>query len=114
MRIGTAITNPGFLRVRGILKRRSPTVDPGGFQKEALTTIAIIWGKWVGVHGSEAWAANSANALRGGTYLIRYRDDVDETCVITLDGLDYEIVSMDDIQLMHEYIELKLQLIRSG
>ena len=114
MRIGTKITNPGELNIQVTLKRRSSTVDPGGFQKEALTTLAVVWAKWIGVHGSEAWAANSVNALRAATVTIRYRADVDETCLVTLDGLDYEIVSMDDIQQHHEYIELKLQLIRSG
>ena len=114
MRIGTKITNPGELNKLVTLKTRSSTVDPGGFQKEALTTLAVVWAKWVGLHGSEAWAANSVNAQRAATVMIRYRADVDETCLITLDGLNYEIISMDDIQQHHEYIELKLSLIRSG
>jgi SPP1 family predicted phage head-tail adaptor len=114
MRIGTVVTNPGQFRTKVTLKSRSSTVDPGGYQEETLTTIASVWAKWIGVHGSEAWAANTANALRAATVTIRYRSDVDETCLVELDGLDYEIVSMDDIQQRHEYIELKLQLIRSG
>ena len=114
MRLGTKVTNPGEMRKKVTLKRRLPTIDPGGFQKESLVTVASIWAKWIGVHGSEAWAANANNALRAATVTIRYRDDVDETCVIDLDGLNYEIVSMDDIQQRHEYIELKLQLERSG
>jgi len=114
MRIGTVVTNPGQLRTRVTLKSRGVTIDPGGFEKETLTTIAVVWAKWVGVHGIEAWAANSANALRAATVTIRYRADIDETCLVTVDSLDYEIVSMDDIQHRHEYIELKLELIRSG
>jgi SPP1 family predicted phage head-tail adaptor len=114
MIIGNRVINPGEFRTEVTLKRRSATVDPGGFQKQSLTTIAIAWAKWVGVHGSEAWAANSSNALRAATVTIRYRPDIDETCVISVDGDDYDIVSMDDLQHRHEYIEFKLQLIRSG
>ncbi len=114
MRIGSVVTNPGELRTQVTLKRRTVVTDPGGFERQVLATIAVVWARWIGVHGSEAWAANSANALRAATVLIRYRNDIDETCLITLDGLDYEVVSMDDIRQIHEYIELKLQLIRSG
>ena len=114
MRIGTKVTNPGELRTRVILKKRTVTLDPGGFEKEIPITIAAVYARWVGVHGVEAWAANSANALRAATVLIRYRSDVDETCLVVQDGLNYEIISMDDIQQRHEYLELKLQLIRSG
>ena len=114
MRIGTVVTNPGPIRTRVTLKSRSVVTDPGGFEKEALIPIAIVWARWIGVHGVEAWAANSANALRAATVLIRYRSDVDETCLVVLDSLNYSIVSMDDIQHRHEYLELKVQLIRSG
>ena len=114
MRIGSVVTNPGELRTQVTLKRRTVITDPGGFERESITPIAVLWARWIGVHGSEAWAANSANALRAATVLIRYRPDVDETCLITLDGLDYEVISMDDIRQVHEFIELKLQLIRSG
>lgn len=114
MRIGTKVTNPGELRTRVELKRRTVITDPGGFEKESLAVISRVWAKWVGVHGSEAWAANAQNALRAATVLIRYRNDVDETCLVALAGLNYEIVSMDDIYQRHEYLELKLQLVRSG
>jgi SPP1 family predicted phage head-tail adaptor len=114
MRLGQTVTNPGEFRTRVTLKQRATNIDTGGFQKEALVTVATVWAKWVGVHGSEAWAASAANALRAATVTIRYRAVVDETWVVSVDGDDYEIVSIDDIQHRHEYLELKLQLIRSA
>ncbi len=115
MKIGEQITNPGAVRTRITLKSRSTTTDPGGFQVQVLTPVKTVWARWTGVHGQEAWAANSANALRAATVLIRYPRNIviDETMVVSVDGDDYEIVSMDDVQRRHEYIELKLQLIRS-
>jgi SPP1 family predicted phage head-tail adaptor len=114
MRIGTKVTNPGDFRTRVTLKKRMVVEGTGGFQTPSLIPLAMVWAKWVNVHGSEAWAASSMNAMRAATVTIRYRDDIDETCVVVLDGNNYEITSMDDIQQRHEYIELKLQLIRSG
>jgi len=114
MRLGQKVTNPGEFRTRVTLKQRTVTKDAGGFQKEALVTVATVWAKWVGVHGLEAWAANANNALRAATVTIRYRDDIDETWVASEGGDDYEIISIDDLQNRHDYLELKVQLIRSG
>ncbi len=114
MRLGQKVTNPGELRTIVILKSRSVTTDAGGYQKQSLTTVATVWAKWVGVHGVEAWAATSANALRAATVTIRYRSDINETWVVSEGGDDYQIVSIDDLQHRHEYLELKLELIRSA
>jgi SPP1 family predicted phage head-tail adaptor len=114
MKIGSKVTNPGEIRTRVTLKSRTVTVGTGGFQTPTLTTLATVSAKWVNVHGSEVWAANAVNAMRAATVTIRYRDDIDETCVVVLDGENYEITSMDDIQQRHEYIEMKVQLFKSG
>ena len=116
MKVGEKIINPGEIRTLVTIKTRSSTLDPGGFQVQTLTPIDTVRARWIGVHGQEAWAANSANALKAATVLLRYPRGyrINETMVISLDGDDYEIVSIDDIQLRHEYIELKLQLIQSA
>lgn len=114
MKIGASITNPGDMRTRISLNQRTVLPGTGGFQTRTLVEIADVYCKWVGMHGSEAWAASTMNAMRAATVTIRYRDDVDETCVVTLNDEDYEIVSMDDIRQRHEYIELKVQLVKSG
>jgi len=114
MRIGTKVTNPGELNKRITLKKRTMEKDVGSFQTPILTTLAIVWAKCINVHGAEVWAAQTVNALKPMTVLIRYRDDVDETCILVLDGKNYEIVSMDNIQHRGEYIELKTQLWKPG
>jgi SPP1 family predicted phage head-tail adaptor len=114
MKIGTKVTNPGELRMKITLKSRTVTNGTGGFQTPTLTTIAVVWAKWVGVHGSEAWAANSINANQAATVLIRYISGLDTTCVVVMDGENYEIISIDDISQRHEYIELKVNRIKPG
>jgi SPP1 family predicted phage head-tail adaptor len=64
------------------------------------------------VHGSEAWVADQAGkAVSAATVTIRYRSDVTSRCSILKGSDRYEIVSIDDIQERHEYLELKVKRI---
>ena len=108
MIIGNKPTNPGELRTPVTLLKRTIFTDAGGFQAQSVETIAAAWARWENVHGSEAWAA-SAVATEAATVLIRYRAGLDETCLVRMDGTIYEVVSMDDIQQRHEYLELKVK-----
>jgi SPP1 family predicted phage head-tail adaptor len=114
MRIGNQVTNPGDLNTKVTLYSRSVTTKKGGFQKPALTKIDDVWAKWTNVHGQEAWLASSVQARMAATVLIRYRNDIDPTCVVQKDSQYYEIVSPDDIQNRNEYIELKVQAWQPG
>jgi len=112
--IGGRVINPGELRTMVTLQSRAKASDTGGFQSPIWSTIATVWAKWTGVHGAEAWTAQTVQAQRAATVLIRYLAGVDETCAVLLGADRYEIVSMDDIQAVHEYIELKVKLSRAG
>jgi SPP1 family predicted phage head-tail adaptor len=114
MRIGNTVTQPGELDTKVTLYSRSITTKKGGFQKPAPTKIDDVWAKWTNVHGQEAWLASSVQARMAATVLIRYRNDIDPTCVVQKDSQYYEIVSSDDIQNRHEYIELKVQAWQPG
>lgn len=105
--------NPGQLRTQVTLKRRTVS-DVGGFQIPSYTTVAQVWARWNNAHGSEVWAADAAGASRPATVVIRYRADIDATCAVDKSGLLFEIVSLDDIEERHEYIELKVKRIMEG
>jgi SPP1 family predicted phage head-tail adaptor len=111
----TTTTNPGELRTPITLQSRSVSTETGGFQAPAYNvTLATVLAKWRNVHGSEVWASQMADALAPATVLIRYRADVDYTCIVLLGNKVYEIVSIDDIENRHEYMELKVVYVRSG
>ncbi len=114
MKIGDRTTNPGELDVWIELYEREVTVQTGGFQIPNLVMLAGVWSKWRNVHGQESWVASSVMAESPATVLIRYRNDLDETCVIKRNGLFFEIVSMDNIEQRNEYIELKIKRWRPG
>jgi SPP1 family predicted phage head-tail adaptor len=108
-------SNPGELRTPVTLKKRTVETMTGGFQKPAYSTLASnVMVKWVNAHGSEAWSAGTLDAVRTATVTLRYRSDVDETCVVVKGSEIYEIVSMDNIQERNEYLELKVKLPKEG
>jgi SPP1 family predicted phage head-tail adaptor len=114
MRIGSNLTNPGELRTSITLQSRSVSTETGGFQEPGWSTLATVWAKWQNVHGSEVWAAQSVQAEAPATVLIRYLTGLDTTCVVLKGSDQFEVVSIDDIQERHEYLELKVQRARSG
>lgn len=114
MRIGNSVTNPGELDTKISLYSREVTTGAGGFQKPSLSEIGEVWAKWTNVHGQEAWIASSVQAKSAATVLIRYTNQIDATCVVEKEGQFFEIVSLDDIQNRHEYIELKVQSWQPG
>jgi SPP1 family predicted phage head-tail adaptor len=114
--------NPGDLRTRITLLSRSLVQDTGGFQTPRYTTLATVWAKWVNVHGQETWLAQTAQAEQAATVTIRYRSGVDATIAIAkgtysvtnalpsvFTGGVFDLVSFDDIQEGHRYIEMKLK-----
>lgn len=107
------IINPGELRTQVGIGRRTIT-SPGGFPVAAYERVDTVWARWRGVHGSEAWQAQAVGAEGAATVLIRYRPGIDNTTGIQLGNDWYEVISVDDIEQRHEYIELKVKIARPG
>ncbi len=115
MIINGKMTNPGELRTAVVLQKRTTiSTDAGGFQKPGTQTEYTVLAKWVNIHGSEVFAAQAAGVVEGATVTIRYRSVLDETWRISKGGQVYEVVSMDDIQDRHEYIELKVKKLKAA
>jgi len=114
MNINGVPTNPGELRTQVTLQKQTLNTKPGGEKKPVYTDLATVWAKWVNVHGNEVWAAQASQAIAPATVFIRYRSDVNQTCVVSKAGKVYEIISIDDVRERHEYLELKVQYVRSG
>lgn len=108
------IFNPGELRTEITLQSRTVTTGSGGFMTPGGTTYGTVFAKWTNVFGSEVWVSQSVNAIQPATVLIRYISGMDTTWQIVKDGQVYDIVSIDDIQNRHEYIELKVQHVGAG
>lgn len=114
MNLNGKVSNPGEMRTRITLQNRTMAVDAGGFRSPAWADVATVWSKWVNVHGAEVWTAEAVQASQPATVTIRYRAGVEPTWCVLKDGTRYEIVSVDDIQERHEYIELKVRRMADG
>ncbi len=106
--------NPGDLRTRIDLQKRTVPADAGGAQVPSWATQATIWARWENAHGQEAWIAQSVQAEAPATVLIRYYAGLEPTWAILKGSDRYEIVSVDDIQERREYMELKVRQMRPG
>jgi SPP1 family predicted phage head-tail adaptor len=114
MNLNGKVINPGELRTSVALKSRTVSVETGGARRPTYTTIKTVWAKWTNAHGNELVSADGINAEAPATVLIRYTSGIDTTCAIDKGGLLYEILSIDDIQERHEYMELKVKRIKEG
>ena len=134
MKLSSGVFNPGRLRTKVVLASRSIAQDTGGFQTKSPVYVAEVWADWINAHGNEAWVADAQGAIRAATVTIRYRASIDNTYVLIkgatvtevkngqgvvtghtiTGGSIYEVVSFDDIQERHEYIEFKLRLVKAG
>lgn len=106
--------NPGELRTPIILLRREMTDHPGGFKVQATKVIGQAWARWQNVHGVEAWTTSTQQAQQAATVLLRYRPDVDTTCLVQRGPDVYEIVSLDNIMERGEYLELEVKRLVEG
>ncbi len=106
--------NPGELNKQVVLKKRAATADAGGFRAASTTTIGTVWAKVTPAYGSEGWTAGILLAEKPTTVLIRYNAQLDETCLVAIEGVDYEIVGMIDLNLAHEFLEFKTKLVKAG
>lgn len=109
MNLNGRTTNPGELRTRVSLQRRVTTINASGFPVPDWEEVASAWARWINLHGSEAWTAESQGIQEGATVLLRYRADIDESWVVVKGGKRFEIISLDNIQERGEYIELKVK-----
>ena len=109
--------NSGDLSTR-IRIQRKVSIGSGSFKAEEWVDIGnkaasdpprVKYAKWVGVHGSEAWVAESVQAERATTVTLRFDEQVNEACRILNGSIVYKIVSMDDIGQKHQWLELKVK-----
>lgn len=80
------------------LRKQLAGSDEHGQPNGQWLTMATVWASYKPATGREiANAALVAQAVAPATFRIRWRDDVKATWRIGFDGLDYDIVSINQI-----------------
>lgn len=108
----------GDLRTRIRVQRKASARQPGGL---VATESWIDLGnssdtdmprykycQWIGYHGTEAIKQDILQASLSATVRLRYDPRINTTCRLLRGTEEYDIVSVDDIRLRHQWMELKV------
>jgi len=104
--------NPGDLRTPVLFQSSALTQGADGAQVTAYTDLDTAKVKWVNAHGQESISADASKSSQRATVTRRYSSAVDETTSIVKDGTRWQVISVDDIQLRHEYMELVVERVK--
>ncbi len=130
--------NPGELRTAVYFYKISRSTNDNGFPVETEENVftGAVMAKWVNYHGSEVWTAMQLNLKDPATLTVRYSPLINERLIVykaseyteaqkagddlegdaaaakiqdALDAIKYEVISIDDVQNRHEWMEVKIQ-----
>lgn len=105
--------NPGVLRTPVRFIRIDRTNDADGYPTETEVDVfgAPVMCKWVNVHGSEVFTAMQMQLREPATLTTRYSLLINQKLLIYKDGdkEPYEVISIDDIEERHTWLEIKVQ-----
>lgn len=107
--------NPGELRTPVVFRKVTRAINANGFPEETETALfggEAIFVKWVNAHGTEVWEHAQQSVRDRATLTLRYSPALtDETLLAYRDGTDgpFEIVSADDVENRHVWLELTVQ-----
>lgn len=74
--------------------------------------FAEVWAKVSALHGQEYYTAVSVKLEKQLSFIIRYRNDIDENTNIWFENRGYNIGFIDDVKYGHEYMEIKAEYSR--
>jgi SPP1 family predicted phage head-tail adaptor len=114
MNLNGKTTNPGELRTRVTIESATVTNDAGGAQRPVYTSQGQVWSKWSNAHGPESIVDGALQGQARAAVTIRYRSDITISWAITKGAERYQILSIDDIQERHEYLEMQVQTLRAS
>jgi head-tail adaptor len=110
MNLNGKTTNPGELRTP--IQFQNPTVsqDAGAAQTVTWSDLDTAYVKIVNAHGVEAVTSDALKSVQRAIWTRRYNASVTTLTSGLLGGQRWQVISVDDIQNRHEYMELMVEL----
>ena len=71
--------------------------------------LGDVWAKVSALHCQEYYTAVTVKLEKQLSFIIRYRDDIDEETNIWFEGRGYDIGFIDDVKYGHEFVDLKAE-----
>lgn len=113
MKLGNQTTNPGELRTPVLFQNPTVSKNANGAQVIAWTDLDTAYVKIVNAHGQEAATSDALKNVQRSTWTRRYNASVTPLTSAVLDGQRWQVISVDDIQNRHEYMELVMELAKA-
>ena len=103
--------NPGELTVRVRIMTPEDAITPGGTQARTYRDAGTAWCKWTNIHGTETLQAYSFGLREPATLMLRYQPGLrtDSVIIREADSARYEVLSVDDVEQRHRWMEIKVQ-----
>ncbi len=103
--------NAGELRTPISFVRTERGKDADGYPTETEVEVIKTNCKWVNIHGSEVFTAMQQQLREPATITMRYSPLINPKLIIYkgTDTNPYEVISIDDVEDRHRWIEIKVQ-----
>jgi hypothetical protein len=108
--------NPGELRTQVYFKRHSRSQDAEGYPAETEINVfgdgVACMSKWVNAHGTEVFQTMQLEIREPATITTRYSPRLLDKRLIVYKADDkrpFEIISIDDVEERHVWLEIKVQ-----
>ena len=106
---------PGDLRQRVTLIRPDTTLGEHNRRTTVWTEAATdVPAAKADVSGREFYQAHAVNAEDVVTFTIRWRDDIDETWRVRHGSTTYNVLEVNHLGYMRDYMRLKCRDVRGG
>ena len=102
----------GDLRHRITLQQPKVTLNEKGRRITLWQDAAIVYAHKADVSGREFYAAHAAHAEDVVTFTIRWRPEIDATWRIEHHGTAYDILEVNHLGYMGDYLRLKCRLVQ--
>jgi len=113
MKLGNRTTNPGEMRTPVLFQNPTVSKDAGGAQVLSWSDLDTAYVKIVNAHGQEAVGSEVLKSVQRSWWTRRYHASVTTKTSAVLDGQRWQVISVDDIQNRHEYMELVMELAKA-
>lgn len=103
--------NAGELRTAVKFTRIARIKDDDGYPTETEVEVIKTTCKWVNVHGSEVFTAMQQQLQEPATITMRYSPLINQKLTLYkgTDTEPYEVISIDDVEDRHKWLEIKVQ-----
>jgi len=106
--------NPGKLRHRVSILKKTTGTDPDGYPTEEWAAVATVWAEVKPIAGREYFTAAAVQAEHQVRFTMRYRKDVTSDMRLRYDDQDYEIKAILDLGARRAWLQVMGEVITGG